>query len=242
MRHSQHLGAGFQACCLAGLLALCMATSAIAQSSNYEWKYFSTNGTTIYPYYGNDNDWGYANTDGSGFMEMYKGQEWGWYSPKHNLPTVVYALPATNVSFASSFGVNSGGRIDECMDDFVQATNPPNSGIQGWEIMVWSYYQGTQPIASSYNAQGVANPWKTNVNIGGVNYNVYNTSSSGRYGTTTFIRTSQTTSYSLNFTNYVDWCANNGVGFNYDDYLESIGCGWEWANGWANCYSLSISD
>ena len=53
-----------------------MVASASAASSTYYWKYFSTGGS-IYPWYSNDNSWGYSNTSGSGFMEMVVGEDWG---------------------------------------------------------------------------------------------------------------------------------------------------------------------
>jgi len=226
-------------CTLALAMLAGLASTASAGSNTYAWKYFSTGGS-IYPWYNNDNSWGYSNTSGSGFMEMYTGQEYGWWSPQHTLPKQIWNLGADATWFWSSWGVNPGGRIDVCYDAFVQHTNPPNTNIQGWEIMIWSFYQNTQPIAASYNAQGQAIPWMTNVSIGGRTWNVYKGIKSDGYTTTTFIDTHPQAGESLRFRDFAQWCAQNGSGFGWNDYLESVGCGWEYANGWATCNSFGL--
>jgi len=240
MRSLSGLAAALSAAALTLLLVAGTAGTASAQSSTYKWKYFSTGGP-IYPWYNNDNSWGYGNTSGSGFMEMYTGQEYGWWSPVHTLPKPIWNLGSDWTWMWSSWGVNPGGRIDVCYDAFVQHTNPPNTSIQGWEIMIWSYYQNTQPIAASYNAQGQAIPWKTNVSIGGRTWNVYKGTKSDGYTTTTFIDQNQQSGESLRFRDFAQWCAQNGSGFGWNDYLESVGCGWEYANGWATMNSFGLT-
>jgi hypothetical protein len=231
---------GLKICCIAAMLAATMVPGAFAQSKTYYMKYFSTGGS-IYPWYSNDNSWGYHNTSGSGFMEMYTGQEYGWYSPQHTLPKAVWALGADSTWFWSNWSVNSGGRIDVCYDDFLQSTSTPNTSIQGWEIMIWAFYEGTQPLADHYNGNGQAVPYKTGIGVDGRTWNVYLYHNPDGYTTTTFIDQHQQSGESLQFRSFVDWCCNDGgPGFNYDSFLESVGCGWEYANGWASATSFGL--
>jgi hypothetical protein len=75
MRTAHHLLAAL------GLSALVYA----AYSSTYYFKHFSTSGT-INPWYNDDNSWGVNAPDGTGFVVMVTGEDWGTWSPVHTLP------------------------------------------------------------------------------------------------------------------------------------------------------------
>jgi hypothetical protein len=89
-----------QTCAVAAVLSAALATSASAGSSTFYHKYFSTGGA-IYPYYVNDNNWGYSNTSGSGFMEMVLGTDWGTWSPYHPLPLQVWQVKSGSAEYFS---------------------------------------------------------------------------------------------------------------------------------------------
>ena len=219
-------------------LAFGVLASASAASSTYYFKYFSTGGS-IYPWYSNDNSWGYSNTSGSGFMEMVVGEDWGTKSPWQPLPKKISSCGPCTEYFSQTHGVNSGGRIDTTWDNFVLPSI--QTGAQGSEIMIWINWQNTQPIAASYNSSGNAVPTFTNVNINGWNYNVYVYHwSSGYYTCSFLVAGSQVQSATLATTPFLTWCISKGY-FNSSWYNMEVGVGWEYGNGWASCNGLSHS-
>lgn len=82
---------------VAGLVSLVNA-----DSSTYYFKHFNTSGT-ISPWYSNDNSWG-VNADGSGFVVMVTGEDWGTWSPVHTLPK---QLKDVNPSHSTWFSQNA---------------------------------------------------------------------------------------------------------------------------------------
>ena len=76
------------------------------------------------------------------------------------------------------------------------------------EIMLWVSYRGTQPIAQSYDASGAVADVK-NVNVGGHTWNVYY-GTNGANDVASFLRTSNTTSGSIDIKAILQWLiANN---------------------------------
>jgi hypothetical protein len=225
-----------QACAIAFVLSTALAMSARAQSGTFYFKHFTTGGA-IYPYYANDNNWGYSNTSGSGFVEMVLGVDWGTWSPYHPLPLQVWQVNSGSAEyFSENHGVNSGGRIDATWDNFLDYE--VNESRQGDEQMIWINWQNTQPLSNSYNAQGQAVPTWWNQSIDGSTWNVYTYKWSSGFWTYSFLRTSQTHSLTVHPRAFCDFMAVNGA-CNWNWYLEEIGAGWEYANGWANCNGLS---
>ena len=115
----------------------------------------------------------------------------------------------------------------------------------GYEVMIWNSWSGNQPVAQSYNAQGQANPTYSNVNIDGVTYNVF-TGTGGAGPCMSFLRTSQTSSGTVNLTDILKWI--NSTGWYNNPTLTSIQCGWEILNTGGvqmnftmNSYSVSVS-
>jgi xyloglucan-specific endo-beta-1,4-glucanase len=225
-----------QTCAVAAVLSAALATSASAGSSTFYHKYFSTGGA-IYPYYVNDNNWGYSNTSGSGFMEMVLGTDWGTWSPYHPLPLQVWQVKSGSAEyFSENHGVNAGGRIDATWDNWLDTAVVSNR--QGTEQMIWINWQNTQPICGQYNAQGQAVPTWTNVSIDGSSWNIYTYHWSNGYWTYSFLRNGQTHALTIHPRTFCDFMCNQGI-CNWNWYLVNIGVGWEYANGWANCNGLS---
>ena len=79
------------------------------------------------------------------------------------------------------------------------------------EVMVWEDWNNNGPIATTYdcNQLGVSGcPFATNVSIDGVTYDVFQ----GNYGhnTISFLRTSKTTSGSVNLLDLMNWLVGQG--------------------------------
>ena len=103
----------------------------------------------------------------------------------------------------------------------------------GYEVMIWQSWNGTQPIAGSYNAQGVANATVWNVNIGGATYNFY------QRGTVfSFLRTSQSNSSWTDIRAVLQYL-NDNHWFN-NPTVTNVQFGWEIINtGGGKTYALN---
>jgi len=213
---------------VAVLLLAALACQSFGASKYWYFKYFSTGGT-INPFYTNDNDWGYTNSTGSGFVEMVMGEDWGTISPYHPIPLVCSSVPSNaTIQFSENHHVNSGGRIDSTWDNFALPYVETNA--QGSEVMIWMNYTNTQPLSSSYNSKGQANPIYTNLSLAGRTWNVYYYNWGNGYVTVTFIDQNQTGSETLNWKTIQNWVTGKGY-FPNSWTLMEIGAGWEFANG-----------
>lgn len=101
--------------------------------------------------------------------------------------------------------VPSGGAYDSAYDLWVKGTTAARI-----EIMLWmSYRGGAQPIAKSYDASGAAVADEKNVTVGGHTWNVYY-GSNGSNDVASFVRTSNTTSGTIDIKAILSWLiANN---------------------------------
>jgi hypothetical protein len=83
-----------------------------ADSSTYYFKRFSTSGS-IGPWYNNDNFWGVSAPDGTGFVAMAIGEDWGTWSPVHTLPKKINDVnPGHNTWFSQSADPADGQGYD----------------------------------------------------------------------------------------------------------------------------------
>jgi hypothetical protein len=107
----------------------------------------------------------------------------------------------------SSFGVTvpSSGAYETTYDIWVKGTTSTRV-----EIMLWMNYTGAvAPIAASYSASGKPVVDKSNVTVGGSTWNVY-FGSNGSNGVVSLVRTSNTTSGTVDIKAVLDWIiANN---------------------------------
>jgi hypothetical protein len=114
-----------------------------------------------------------------------------------------------NTEFDLSKAVNSlsaSGSFNTSIPGGVNYDNSFDIWSNGIETMIWNSWNGNQPIAASYNSQGQAVPSWSNVNVGGSTYNVYHGGN-----TTSFLRTSQTNSGSVNIAACLQWEETKGI-------------------------------
>jgi len=134
--------------------------------------------------------------------------------------------PVTNLSpISSSYNGTSasGTSYDFAYDIWVGTSSLPHQ----YEIMIWNTWNGTNPIAQSYNANGAV-PTYTNVTISGRTYNVYTgTGGSGPY-CMSFLPTTQAASATIDITAILQWIYSVGYFSNpTNPNLLGIQCGWE---------------
>lgn len=112
-----------------------------------------------------------------------------------------------------------------------------------YEIMLWVNWRGSAgPIAGSYNSDGTPKADATNVSVGGSTWNVYK-GSNGSNAVYSFLRTSGTTSGTVDIKAVLNWIKSKG--WFGDVTLGEVQLGWEITatNGAAdftmNSYSVS---
>ena len=121
---------------------------------------------------------------------------------------------ATLGSCTSSFnvGVPSSGSWEVAYDIWVPS-----------EIMIWMDQHGlVGPIASAWNADGTPVAAATNVSIGGQTWNVYH----GGSNVTSFVRTTTTTSGTVDILSLINWTVSQGWNTN-TSALSSFQFGFE---------------
>jgi uncharacterized protein YjdB len=134
--------------------------------------------------------------------------------------------PVTNLSpISSSYNGTSasGTSYDFAYDIWLGTSSLPHQ----YEIMIWNTWNGTSPIAQSYNANGAV-PTYTNITISGRTYNVYTgTGGSGPY-CMSFLPTTQAASATIDITAILQWVYSVGYFSNpTNPNLLGIECGWE---------------
>jgi len=78
------------------------------------------------------------------------------------------------------------------------------------EIMLWMNYTGAvAPISSSWSAAGTPNAVKTNISVGGHTWNLY-TGSNGSNNVYSLVRTSNTSSGTVDILAILKWLSTNG--------------------------------
>jgi hypothetical protein len=141
------------------------------------------------------NWWSVANYSGGSGVQAYPDSEIGLGNVS------LSSLSAVNSSF--NFSVPSNAYYDAAYDLWT------NGNVD--EVMVWEKWNGTGPIASSYNCSqlGVSGcAFATNVNIDGITYDVFQGYTN--HNVVSFLRTSQATSGSVNLLDLMNWLANQG--------------------------------
>jgi hypothetical protein len=101
-------------------------------------------------------------------------------------------------------------------------SNPDSSSTPTDEIMIWPYRSG---------GAGPAGTYQTTVNIGGANWDLYrgwiNAGNGNGWNVFSFVRTSNTTSVSLNLRDFVNDLVYNRQWLSNSKYLTSIQAGTE---------------
>lgn len=181
---------------------------------------FDTQGTE--PAWAKSKDsYGINQTTTHGFVAMMLGCHWGncGNSGNHGLPKRISTIGGNVDTHFSQ--TSSSNKFDAAYDIWFDPTSDPTNRNSAHELMLWLQWKGTQPIASSYNAQGQAVPFARNVTLGGHTWNVY-----FRGGTFSFLLTSQASSITTQvrpFWQYAiarGWMGNN-------EFLNAVQAGWE---------------
>lgn len=175
-------------------------------------------------WYNNMNSWGAnaPNVNGSGIVgypAMVRGCHWSGCSSNSGLPKQISALGSLSTNWTQS---NSGNSYDAAYDIWFDASSNPGNRAATYELMVWLNWSNTQPIATNYDASGNAVPYASNVNLGGVTFNVYH-----RGNVMSFLRTSKSNSISFTLKPLADYCVSQGWISSSSVYLISIEAGWE---------------
>lgn len=178
-------------------------------------------------WFNNTNSWGVnASHSGSGiksYPALVRGCHWGNCSSNSGLPKTISSLSSgLSTSWSQS---SSGSAYDAAYDIWFDASSNPGARACTYELMIWTNWANTQPIAASYNSSGVAVPTFSNVNVGGVTFNVYK-----RDNVFSFLRTSKSNSITVNLKSVISYCVSKGWLSN-SHYLISIQCGWEIISG-----------
>lgn len=151
------------------------------------------------------NWWVTANHGGSS-IESYPNVD------KRGINKAVNSLSTVSSSFNAS--TPSGVKYDLAYDIWLNGST--------YEVMIWMRWASTKPIASSYDSSGNAVAAYKNQSIGGATYNVYH-----RGGVTSFLRTSQISSGTVNIKPVLQWI--NGKYYN-NPTLAKVQFGWEIIN------------
>jgi hypothetical protein len=153
-------------------------------------------------------NWGLTANHSGSSIESYPNVD------KAGINKAVNSLGTVSSSFNAS--TPSGTKYDQAYDIWLNGSS--------YEVMIWNKWSGTQPIAASYDANGNAVPSYKNQSIGGTTYNVYH-----RGSVTSFLRTSQTSSATVNIKAVLQWI-NNTPKWYSNPTLAKVQCGWEIIN------------
>ena len=201
-----------QFCAIAvGVFALCAATSvpasAEAWSSCSRYATYSENGYNLLT-----DEWG-----ASSGQCVYANSSTNWYSvADYPNGTSVQAYPDTEIGMGN-VNLSSLGAVNSSFNFSVPGGASYDAAYDLWsdnnadEVMVWEDWNNNGPIASSYscNQLGVNGcPFATNVSIDGVTYDVFQGTTD--HNVVSFLRTSKTTSGSVNLLDLMNWVGNQG--------------------------------
>lgn len=184
------------------------------------------------------NSWGTnASHSGSGiksYPALVRGCHWGGCSPNSGLPRQISALSSSlSTSWTQTNNFTAGNAAYDIWFD--NSSNPGNRAAQ-YELMVWLNWRNQEPIAQSYDSQGRAIPFASNVNVGGRVFNVYR-----RDNVFSFRLVTQSNSISFNIKQLADYCVARGW-MSSSAYMVSIQAGWEIIQGGqasTSAYSVS---
>jgi hypothetical protein len=223
----------------AAFLVIALPASA-ASSKTYYFKHFSTSGS-ISPWYTNDNSWGVNAPNGTGFVVMVSGEDWGTWSPVHTIPKKLSAIGSGNKTwFAQKASPASGAGYDATYDIFIDPSYAPTNRNSKNEIMIWVGYKNNQPLSNKYNASGKAVPYASNVKLGGRSWDVYLYNWSGGGHTMSYLDRANTGSWSGSLSPFFNYGTSKGW-YSNSQYLNSVMAGWEFGKGSYKATSWGVS-
>jgi hypothetical protein len=211
-----------------------------ADSGTYYFKYFPTSGS-ISTWYTNDNSWGVNAPNGTGFVSMVAGEDWGTWSPDHTLPKKLSDVGSNNKSwFYQSASPAAGAGYDATYDIFIDPTAAPTDRNSLNEIMIWVGYTSNQPLSNQWEASGKAVPYATNVSLGGRVWNVYLSQWPNGGYTMSYLDQANTGSWSGSLSPFFDYGISKGW-YSSSQYLNSVMAGWEFGKGSYKATSWGMS-
>ena len=203
-----------QFCAIAvGVLALCALTSVPAGATTFStcsrYETYTENGYNLYT-----DEWGASS---GGCLYANSSTNWYYVADYPSSGSGVQAYPDTEISLGN-VNLSSLSSVNSSFNFSVSGSTPfYDAAYDLWtngnvdEVMVWEQWKGDGPIASSYscNQLGVSGcPFATNVTIDGVTYDVFQGNTG--HNVVSFLRTSQTSSGSVNLLDLMNWLANEG--------------------------------
>ncbi|HEX8344455.1 MAG TPA: hypothetical protein VF657_06875 [Actinoplanes sp.] len=172
-----------------------------------------TSGNTIG--WGTNYSWSGQSNSVKSYTSSVLGWHWGWRNSNTGLPTQLSAN--RNVNTGWNFSVrHTGGAMNVSYDMWLHTIpNPTYANNPTDEIMVWLY---------RLNGAGPVGTRQATVNIGGTNWDLYR----GNIGWNvfSFVRTSNTTSATLNMRDFLNNLVSRGWVSN-SKYLTSVQAGTE---------------
>jgi hypothetical protein len=210
-----------------------------AASSTYYFKYFATSGS-ISTWYNNDSSWG-VNSNGTGFVAMVSGEDWGTWSPVHTIPKKLSAIGSGNTTwFSQTASPSSGAGYDATYDIFIDPSYAPTNRNSKNEIMIWVGYKNNQPLSNNYNASGKAVPYASNVSLGGRAWDVYLYNWPGGGYTMSYLDRANSGWWSGSLSPFFNYGISKGW-YTNSQYLNSIMAGWEFGKGSYTATSWGVS-
>jgi len=226
----------------AAMCAILVPATAFAAtwSSSDQYASWSDGGYTVY-----NNVWG----SGAGYQSIWANSysNWGVWSqqpdtggiksyPNSTRPINTQLSALSDVSSNFDVSVPSSGASFEATYDIW-------AGNGAYEIMLWMYQEGVvKPISYNYDGNGYPIPVYTNVYLGGHTWNVYKGNNGGN-DVFSFVRTSNTTSGTVDILPIMNWI--NGQGWYNNPVLDKVQWGFEITSSPAglnfNCNSYSVS-
>lgn len=226
---------------LIGSLLLSATAFAAVWTSSDQWGNWSNGGYTVY-----NNIWG----SGAGTQTIWADSysKWG-VTANHPNTGGIKSYPNstrpinTQLSALSSLKSSFNVTVPSSGSSFVAAYDIW-TGNNAHEIMLWMNKQGAVgPIAGSWDSSGnpVAN--FTNVSVGGHTWNVYK-GSNGSNDVFSFVRTSNTSSGTVDVLAILNWCKSKG--WMGSEIVNSVQFGYEITSApnatfTTNSYSVSFS-
>jgi hypothetical protein len=221
-------------------LTLLMSAPAEAASSTYYFKYFPTSGS-ISTWYSNDNSWGVNAPNGTGFVAMVSGEDWGTWSPVHTIPKRLSAVGSGNTTwFSQSAAPASGAGYDATYDIFIDPSYAPTNRNSINEIMIWVGYRGNKPLSNNWDAAGNPVPYATNISLGGRSWNVYLYNWPGGGYTMSYLDRANSGWWSGSLTPFFNYGISHGW-YTSSQYLNSVMAGWEFGKGSYTAYSWGVA-
>lgn len=217
-----------------------LSASAATGNSLYYFKYFHTSGT-ISAWRKNDNSWGVNAPNGTGFVAMVDGEDWGTTSPVTTLPKKLSDVGSKNTTwFSQSASPVTGAGYDATYDIFIDPTAGPTNRNSKNEIMIWVGYKGNKPLADKYDASGKPIAYATNISLGGRQWDLYLYHWKQGGVTMSYLDRANSGWWSGSLSPFFDY----GIAKNWyssSQYLNSVMAGWEFGKGNYTAYSWGVA-